>query len=83
MQTVALMAFCIETQTLKGILTAFCLVWTGEILPAGAGQGEEDFHAEKCTCVNLAFIAFYVGALHLLSCLLSVLICFNRTCFQS
>ena len=44
------MVFCIETQTLKGISTAIYLVLTGEILPAGAGQGEEDFSAEKCTC---------------------------------
>ena len=46
-QTVTLMEFCIETQTLKGILTAMYFVLTCEILPAGAGQGEEDFSAEK------------------------------------
>ena len=57
------MEFCIETQTLKGILTAMYFVLTCEILPAGAGQGEEDFSAEKRTCVNLAFIAFCIGAL--------------------
>ena len=66
MQTVTLMAFCIETQTLKVILAVFYLVLTSEILPAGAGQGEEDFSAEKRTCVNLAFIAFCIGALHIL-----------------
>ena len=55
-QTVAFMEFCVETQTLEGILTAIYLVLTLEILPAGAGQGEEDFSAEKRTCVNLAFI---------------------------
>ena len=42
-QTVAFMAFCIETQTLTGILTVLYLVLTSEILPAGAGKGEEDF----------------------------------------
>ena len=60
------MEFCIETQTLKGILTAIYLVLTCEILPAGAGQGEEDLSSEKQTCVNLAFIAFCIGALHML-----------------
>ena len=39
----AFMEFCIETQTLKGILTAIYFVLTCEILPAGASQGEEDF----------------------------------------
>ena len=39
----AFMAFCIETQTLKAILTAIYLALTGEILPDGAGQGEEAF----------------------------------------
>ena len=39
-------------------------VLTCEILPAGEGQGEEDFFAEKRKCVNLAFIAFCIGALH-------------------
>ena len=63
MQTVVFMAFCIETQTLKGILTAIYLVLAGDILPAGVGQGEEDFAAEKRTCVNLAFIAFRIGSL--------------------
>ena len=62
MQTVAFMEFCIETQTLKRILTAIYLVLTCEILPAGAGQGEEEFSAEKRTCVNLAFIAFCIEA---------------------
>ena len=47
-QTVAFMEFCIEAQTLKGILTAMYFILTCEILPAGAGQGEEDFSAEKC-----------------------------------
>ena len=46
-QAVAFMVFCIETQTWKGILTTIYLILTGEILPAGAGQGEEDFSAEK------------------------------------
>ena len=54
------MEFCIETQTLKGILTAMYFILTCEKLPAGAGQGEEDLSAEKRTCVNLVFI----GALH-------------------
>ena len=49
-QTVVFMAFCIETQTLKGILTAIYFVFTSEILPAGAGQGEEEFSAENA-CV--------------------------------
>ena len=39
--------FCNETQTLKGILSVIYLVLTGEILAAGAGQGEEDFSAEN------------------------------------
>ena len=41
------MALCIETQTLEGILTAIYFVLTCEILPAGAGQGEEEFSAEN------------------------------------
>ena len=45
-------------------MTAIYLVLTCEILPAGAAQGEEGFSAEKPTCVNLAFIAFCIGALH-------------------
>ena len=68
MQTVAFMAFCIETQTLKGILTAIYFVLTCEILPPGAGQGEEEFSVEKRTCVNLAFIAFCIGSLHIHPC---------------
>ena len=60
----AFMEFCIETQTLKGILNAMHFVLTREILPAGASQGEEDFSAEKRKCVKLAFIAFCIGALH-------------------
>ena len=51
--------FCIEIQTLKGILAVikFYLVLSRESLPAGVDQGEEDFSAEKRTCVNLAIIA--------------------------
>ena len=64
-QTATLMVFCIETQTLKVILTVFYLVLTSEILPAGAGKGEEDFSAEKRTCVNLALIAFCIGSLQI------------------
>ena len=40
---------CIETQTLKGTLTAMYFVLTGEILPTGAGQGEEDFSTENAS----------------------------------
>ena len=65
MQTVTFMVFCIKTQTLKGILTAIYFVLSCEILPAGASQGEEEFSAEKRTCVNLVFIAFCIGALHI------------------
>ena len=65
-QTVAFMVFYIETQTLEGILTAIYVVLTCEILLASAGHGEEDFSAEKRRCVNLAFIAFCIGALHVL-----------------
>ena len=36
-QTVMFMAFCIKTQSLKGILTAIYFVLTCQILPAGAG----------------------------------------------
>ena len=61
-QTVAFMPFCVETPTFNEILTAIYLILTDEILPAGAGQGEEDFSAEKRTCVNLAFIALCIGA---------------------
>ena len=64
-QTVAFMAFCIETQTLKGISIAIHLILTGEILPTSAGQCEQAFSAEKRTRVNLAFIAFCIGALHM------------------
>ena len=47
-QTAAFMAFCIETQTLRVILTAIYLVLTCEkILPAGAGQGEQGFSTEE------------------------------------
>ena len=46
-QTVTLMAFCIETQTLKVILTVFYLVLTSEILQTGAGKGKEDFFCRK------------------------------------
>ena len=60
------MAFCIETQSLRGILTAIYLVLTSEILRAGTSQGEEEFSAEKRTFVNLAFIASCIGALHVL-----------------
>ena len=52
------MEFCIETQTLKGILPAIYFVLTCEISPAGAGQGEENFSAEKRTCVNLGLSRF-------------------------
>ena len=44
------MEFCIETQTLKGILTAIYFVLTCEIFPAGAGQGEEDFPQKTQMC---------------------------------
>ena len=41
------MSFCIETQALKAVLSANYLILTCENLPAGAGQGEEDFFKEK------------------------------------
>ena len=66
MQTVAFMAFCIETQTLKGILTAIYFILTCEILTAGGCQGEEEFSAEKHTCVNLVLMTFCIGALHII-----------------
>ena len=59
------MAFRVETQTLKGILTAIYFILTSEILSVGAGQGEEEFSTENA-CVNLVFIAFCIGALQLI-----------------
>ena len=64
-QTVAFMAFCIETQTLKVILAVFYPILTSEILPAGAGQGEEDF-LQKTRMCKFGVIAFCIGALHFL-----------------
>ena len=55
------MAYCIETQTLKGIFTAFYLVLTSEILPAGAAQGEEDFRRKRTRVNNLIW---HLSCLH-------------------
>ena len=60
------MASCIETRTLKEILTAIYFILTCGILLADAGQGIEEFSTEKRTCENLAFITFCIGALHML-----------------